>query len=199
VWCNVTTLIPKEWHDEIGGFDESMTTWEDVDYHWRMARAGKCYKRIAEELLVYRFHTGTRRQDGLTDWQSIVEYIERKYKEIEITMCGCKGGKSSVVRKSLHSGMSPMAQIQPKQTRPTVDLTVEDEDVSLIKYLHPNRGNHHVIGIATKTKYGYRSYGDVFLVKKVDIKAQPHLFEVVDDRARAPKASERETAPPQLV
>jgi hypothetical protein len=33
IWCNVTTLVPKPWHEQIGGFDERMKSWEDVEYH----------------------------------------------------------------------------------------------------------------------------------------------------------------------
>jgi glycosyltransferase involved in cell wall biosynthesis len=94
IWCNVTCLVPKAWHDEIDGFDESMETWEDLDYHWRMAKAGKCYVRVAEELMVYRFNTGKRRQEGLHTYPKIVEYLEDKYKEIDIVGCGCSGNRS---------------------------------------------------------------------------------------------------------
>jgi len=72
LWANVTCLVPKSWHEEIGGFDEEMHSWEDVDYHYRMARAGKCYTRLEEELLVYRFSTGMRRDAGLQTYQSLV-------------------------------------------------------------------------------------------------------------------------------
>jgi len=64
IWCNVTTLLPRLWHYEIGGFDESMESWEDWDYWLRMARAGKCFVRVPEALLVYQFYSGDRRERG---------------------------------------------------------------------------------------------------------------------------------------
>jgi GT2 family glycosyltransferase len=190
-WCIMTTLIPKEWHDEIGGFDESMVTWEDIDYHWRMAKAGKCYIRIPEELVVYRFYSGIRRQAGYENWQSVVEYLKSKYEEIETVVCGCRGGNSRVTRQTVRAPFGVSAQIEMEHN---------DEDYVMVKYLHPNRGNHHVIGAETKTKYGYRSGGSQFLVNMKDIKAQPHLFEIIGSEAKVPEPEAgRVTAPPQRL
>ena len=78
IWCNVTTLMPKSWHDEIGGFDESMVSWEDVLYNWMLAWSGKGFTRIPEPLMLYRFNTGTRRQKGLHNWDSLLYYVKDK-------------------------------------------------------------------------------------------------------------------------
>jgi glycosyltransferase involved in cell wall biosynthesis len=78
IWCNVTTLIPKAWHTEIGGFDEEMPSWEDVDFWLRLAWIGKPFKRIEKPLLVYRFNTGGRRETGIKHWDSLIEYIRSK-------------------------------------------------------------------------------------------------------------------------
>ena len=178
LWCNVTALIPKEWHDEIGGFDESMKTWEDVDYHWRMARAGKCYIRIAQELMVYRFYSGGRREEGLSDWKSVVEYLQDKYEGTEVVACGCRGRKAQVVKKP-----PPVARITEERPGALYD----DEEYVMIEYLHPNRGNHPVVGHVTKTKYGNRGGGSKFLVNIKDVEAQPHLFKQLESGVTAPK------------
>ena len=78
IWNNVTTLIPKHWHYDIGGFDETMVSWEDVDYWWRMAWSGKDFVRIPEPLMAYRFSTGSRREKGLEDWDALLRYLKRK-------------------------------------------------------------------------------------------------------------------------
>lgn len=78
IWNNITTLVPKAWHYEIGGFDEKMKSWEDVDYWWRMAWSGKCFSKIAEPLMVYRFYTGGRREDGLKSWDELLSYLSKK-------------------------------------------------------------------------------------------------------------------------
>lgn len=82
IWCNITTLIPKSWHDEIGGFDESMPSWEDVDYWWRMAWSGKCFRRIPEELLSYNFLSGTRREIGVNSFKDLMVYLGNKKAEM---------------------------------------------------------------------------------------------------------------------
>ena len=170
LWCNVTALIPKEWHDEIGGFDENMKSWEDVDYHWRMARAGKCYVRIPEELMVYRFYTGTRRQTGLHDFESLIEYIKDKYKDIEIMGCGCGGNKQYRNPAVARSSTTLLSDQQREEMR------LSDDDFVKVKYTHPNRGVHKVVGGVTKTMYGFRQGGSTFLVHKDDIAGFPHLF-----------------------
>lgn len=78
LWCNITTLLPRAWHSEIGGFDESMSSWEDIDYWYRLAWAGKCFCRIPEPLLVYRFYTGTRREIGRQEYANLLEYLKGK-------------------------------------------------------------------------------------------------------------------------
>lgn len=191
VWCNVTALIPKVWHDEIDGFDESMSSWEDVDYHWRLARNGRCYTRIESELMVYRFHTGHRRQVGLHDHQSIVEYLRDKYEESEPMGCGCKGNgrvRPSVVRSTQ---VNPLARMT--ESVEAMASNMNDQDLIMVRYEHPNKGQHAVVGSMTKTKYGFRAGGDSFLVKKADIDAQPHLFKVIEHRPEAPKQT---IAPP---
>lgn len=81
-WNTICTLFPKSWHDEIGGFDESMSSWEDVDYWWRMAWAGKRFARISEPLMMYRFSTGSRRETGLDEWKELYDYLSQKRRQM---------------------------------------------------------------------------------------------------------------------
>lgn len=73
-----------------------------------------------------------------------------------------------------------------------------DNEMLMVIYTHPNRGQHPVYGSATKTKYGYRKQGDRFLVHKDDVAAQPHLFQVVTVESR-PKPRPAAPPPPQPV
>lgn len=75
LWCNVTTMIPRAWHDEIGGFDESMESWEDVLYWYKLAWAGRPFKRVAQPMLVYRFNSGSRRDVGIKMWDKLMGHI----------------------------------------------------------------------------------------------------------------------------
>lgn len=42
-------------------------------------------------------------------------------------------------------------------------------------------GNHRVIGLATKTRYGRHKRGDVFWVHRDDVSAHPEMFTVMGD------------------
>ena len=174
-WSLVTCLIPKAWHDQIGGFDEGMKTWEDVDYHWRMAMAGRCYYRVPEELVVYRFHTGQRRQLGLQEHTRLVEYLRAKYRSIDIVSCNCGGnGQGSASKKKSNTGVLSVV------ARSNGGSKMGDSDLVMILYTHPNRGRHRVIGTATRTDYGQRKSGEKFLVKQLDLRTQPHIFRPVE-------------------
>lgn len=167
-WCLVTCLIPKAWHNEIGGFDESMETWEDIEYHWRMARYGKCYIRIPRQLVIYNFHKGHRREASrsLQVSQKVVQYIRRKFEEIDIMPCSGCGKKQ---RPPVNTGFAPSVFVQGTSARQVALSRAQDDNFVLVRYTTPNRGKHPVVGGATQTSYGYRQAGERFLVDKHDI------------------------------
>lgn len=166
-WCLVTTLVPKDWHNEIGGFDEEMESWEDWDYYIRMAQAGKCFARLAEYSVVYRYYTGERREDGLKDYRNLIKYMREKYKGNRVMPCNCKD--QNQVQKS--PDQPPQSMAVSSQVG-----NMNDHNFKLITYAHPNRGQHRVVGGSTQINYGYRAYGDKFLVHLDDIRVQPHIF-----------------------
>jgi glycosyltransferase involved in cell wall biosynthesis len=198
LWCNITCLVPKAWHEEIGGFDESMETWEDIDYWWRMARAGKCFHKIDKELMRYRYYTGNRRhiasQDTLEGRQiakTMLEYLQSKYQGIETMPCGCKDDKKTTVISS---------EVQP----------MSDSQYTRAKYLG-RRGNHHIIGafemsynpgVASRRKgnnwvhyYGYAQEGYITLVHNEDIRLMVGKWQVVPE-VNIPQPKEIELPPP---
>lgn len=142
IWNLVSTLYPRSWHDEIGGFDEEMDTWEDWDYSLRMVHKGHCFTRIPEELVRYRFHTGLRRDQAAADTeegrqkaQAVVKYLETKYEDIEkVADCGCPGRKQP-----------PSPQKTAGGTAQQQVMRVADDDFVKCRYTG-RRGNHHVIG-----------------------------------------------------
>ncbi len=219
-WCLVTCLIPKVWHDEIGGFDESMETWEDVDYHWRMAQAGKCYARIPQELVVYRFYTGDRRAAGVQSYRTQIEYLKAKYEEVDLGSCNCGGGngrvrttrkyfpvaKASKAARATKSRATsatatnrvPLASRSAspsREVKPAGRVKMADEEFIEARYLSPNRGGHRVIGPNTKIDYGYRKGGDVFLIHKQDVDGQPHMFSAQGPAATSASAPPRAKTP----
>jgi hypothetical protein len=56
-----------------------------------------------------------------------------------------------------------------------------------------NFGQHPIIGMATKTKYGYRSSGEKFMMASSDVAIMQHRFIVVPD----PNAKPAEVVEPE--
>lgn len=190
VWNLITSLVPRAWHQEIGGFDESMESWEDWDYWLRMARAGKCFTRIDEPLVVYRFYTGNRREHGAKIGESLVKYLLQKYEDYDMAGCNCKGKKAS----------PPPIKIVTNTVR-RKDTEMIDDNFVLCKYMSPNKGQHTVIGLETGQRYGHRAGGEVFYVNAKDIERSPNLFMPVERKPPAPQSQPRPLppAPVQIV
>jgi predicted flap endonuclease-1-like 5' DNA nuclease len=164
IWNLITTLIPKKWHDEIKGFDENMPSWEDWEYWLRMARSGKCFVRITEPMIAYRFYTGGRRETGIQMPQELLSYITKKLEGVDIMPCRSCGGSKNVTRVQV--------------VRTQVNNELVDNDMVLISYENPNRGMHKVVGASSHINYGPRQGGGVekFYVHKSDIAAYPDWF-----------------------
>lgn len=191
-WCLVSCLIPKKYHEMIGGYDEKMPSWEDVDYHWRMAQAGVCYTRVEKPLIVYQFSTGSRRELASADsnrenGMALIEYMHNKYKGVEMSPCpgGCGGSKSQ--------------QYYDPALMPASKIPVSDTEVAKVRLNDGNIGDHSVIGAISGTNYGYRASGDVFLMKVQDINAMPAIFQIVQDGASVVAAVQDNTPAPVPV
>lgn len=177
LWCNITALVPTAWFREIGGFDEAMESWEDLDFWWRMARAGKCFYHLPEELMVYRLYTGTRRQLACPEVnngqmaQSLLQYIREKYDK-EGSVMGCTGcGRS----KPTVSRLNP---IQTTESR--LNSTMADNDYVEVRLMNNNIGESMIIGDVTKRKYGPRVHGEIFLMHYQDQQARPHVYQLYE-------------------
>lgn len=57
---------------------------------------------------------------------------------------------------------------------------MNDENYVLVEYLHQSRGQHLVVGLSTKQRYGYRKNGDVFLIHKDDFAAARNFYRQVN-------------------
>lgn len=171
IWNLITSLTPQAWHDEIGGFDEAMPSWEDWDYWLRMARAGKCFTRIAEPLVDYRFYSGTRRETGRQNHESLLHYMSSKYKETDPMPCSGCGGRAPV-----HVGPGPTMAAAQSQ-----GIQMNANDIVWVQLADGNEGQHPIIGHATRTNYGYRAHGDLFKMAMADVTIARHKFVIVED------------------
>lgn len=186
IWNLISSLVPKSWHDEIGGFDENMSAWEDWDYWIRMAHAGKCFYHVRKPLVVYRFYTGSRREQGMQDFESLIEYMQTKYKKSKIMPCNCGGKVTRVVVNE--------PKVAERETM--LNRQINDQDYVLVYYDHPNKGQHKVVGYVTRTNYGYRAGGDRFYVNRKDISAQPNIFKIVEEKITPPEIKPVPPPPP---
>jgi len=171
-WCYISSLTPKLWHDNIGGFDEDLPAWEDWDYWMRMARAGYAFTLVQEPLLVYRYYSGSRREIGRGIKKDLMDHLVDKFKEVDVMACrGCRGRREPRV---------------PTRTPPrsNTEGVIMDEDVVLVKYTHPNRGQHRVIGPRSKRVYGHRGGGDQFYVLRIDMESMPQWFKEIRETPR---------------
>jgi glycosyltransferase involved in cell wall biosynthesis len=83
----VSVLVETEAVRKVGGFDESLPTWEDWDFFIRLAASGYCGVRVPEPLLVYRTATGTRRLKAYEPNNGIFERITGKWKGVSFMAC----------------------------------------------------------------------------------------------------------------
>lgn len=191
LWCNITTLVPRAWHIEIGGFDEELPSWEDVEYWYRMSWSGKCFERIPEPLLLYRFSTGHRRDRGGRNWDRLLKYITDKKKGIEIMGCGCSKNPDKTSGAVISGAVVGAAR---------GSAVPSDGDYTMAIYTYPSMGKHPVHGATgSKRYYGYRKYGDVFLVHRDDFAAYPDRFAKYSTDIEVPKVDRGELKEPRLA
>lgn len=195
IWNLITTLFPTAWHYEIGGFDEQMETWEDWDYWLRMAKAGKCFYRLEQELVRYRYYTGTRRGKAAADTiegrqiaKSMLEYIKGK----DIQTMPCPGGCGKKTTPQVFSAAHPQMRARVTTASvPAAQVATADGNMDFIRCVYAgSKGASRVIGAAVfaepypgrrmirrdngyKFDYGYIGAGEEVNVHREDIKQMP--------------------------
>lgn len=184
VICNVTSLVPRKWVVELGGFNTEINSWEDVLLFWMLAWRGKCFTRIAEPLLVYRYHTGGRREKGRKNARILLEYLSKLAKKEEqegrIMGCGCSGGggqPGQVYKAASFSGGDVEMVDLPLSRGGT--LRVADTDVTLVEFTPPDLGGKMRYGVhqfqGGLIRYGHFAGGEQFYVHNLDIEAEKVL------------------------
>lgn len=179
-WCTICVLVPKKLHEMIGGFDETLKTIEDVDYHWRMTHNAVCYTRIREPLQVINTISGVHKETKRNHDQAITA-IKNKYRSVKMSPCaGCGKKKTAPV-------MSAPSNINKTPALPAGNvLAMQDDNFVRAVYTSANIGMHQVVGAVTKIRYGYRKGGQIMLVHKKDMEVSPHLFKEIREDAKEP-------------
>lgn len=195
IWNVISSLVPATYHREIGGFDESMASWEDYDYWVRLAKAGKCFHHINKPLMEYRFYTGKRRslanpyesgESGRQLSSSLLQYMHDKYEGIEIMPCSsCGGGR----RKS---SFPIPASLTVMSLNGGAMGNVSSSDMVEVELVDGNVGDHLIA--FQGTSYNYRSHGDRFQMLAAHAKLDRRVRIVQSQPVMA--AANRFTPPP---
>lgn len=164
---SINVLIPKRWLLDVGGFDETMRSWEDVDLFMKLAAAGYCGTRVAEPLVIYRYATGSLREYGETIKGELKALLYERYGEYmeDKVACGCK---------------------QPvRATHAAPTLADNPTDMIRVEYTwsFAPAGKAPLRGAVTGARYGMRAQGEIFYVWAKDYQAMREYFTPVADLA----------------
>lgn len=160
---SVNVLVPRHYHELIGGFDENMPGWEDWDYFIALQKSGLCSYRIPEPLFVYRFRKGTRRESSFGDGQALKTYLFNKYREYytgeKSLMCGCTGTNPASLADQALATLGPLPQVP-----------LADSDMMLVSYNGSLPGPLSITGPVTQVVYrfGHESPHAEKYVSKLD-------------------------------
>lgn len=132
-------------------FDEELIGWEDWDFFIKLAINGACGHRLAEPLLVYRMHSGQRREYSLRNKDHLLHTLYTRYeayRKEEKSMAGCGGcGKSmgpvQQAKKELNDQISARQIYTPAQQKAESIAHYEDIGVTVIE---PERIRMEYIG-----------------------------------------------------
>jgi glycosyltransferase involved in cell wall biosynthesis/predicted flap endonuclease-1-like 5' DNA nuclease len=191
-WCYISTLHPRRWHDEVGGFDTELPSWEDWDYWIKIAKHGYPFVAVGEPLIVYNYDSGHRRERGHQIKNELLEHLTEKHKEIPTMPCRGCGSKRSVAARSAPP---------PETTTTMKGANMNDNDFVLCRYVRPKRGSHPLTGVATfrhdiqgvnmrRSKggwvidYGYHTQGDTFYVHQKDLEMLANWFVVQEQNVQ---------------
>ena len=114
----VTVLMPTEWARDVGGFDETLTGWEDWDFFAKCAVKGYCGVRLPKPLLGYRKHTGSMRSRSWDNRETLAPLIRKRYEGSELMPCNCgpSGNEMMRIRRAVMGEEIVMAELQEGQT-----------------------------------------------------------------------------------
>ncbi len=184
----ITALIPRKWFNTVGGFDEQMTSFEDVDFFMRLYTHEYCGFRLASPLVVYNLNTGQRRASGDPQKQDFKNLMVKRYGEYMKgdRMCDCVNPPSGLKpvpptpenAAAYHATYGEMVEVQyTSQFAPESPVTLR--------------------GPATRVNYGARAKGAIFMVWEADVINSDGVFTRVSNFEVEPQPTVIPPPPPE--
>jgi len=181
-----------------------------------MAYAGKSFTRLPVELVVYLYHTGSRREEGHELGGQLIYYLNQKREGV--TMAPCPGCGKKAVTQFVSPRSNPRAVATTRSP-----VTADDNQFVLVKYATRNLSQHHCYGTAQfeypmqiqpgmflrmerhplggyRFYYGYHGGGESFMVHRNDAELESK-YEPIEPVRRErhveiePPVEEREPTP----
>jgi len=193
----MTVILPKQWHEDIKGFDVKMKGWEDWDYLIALQSSGRCSVRLPIPGFVYMFRKGHRREASFDNRTELLQYIRQKWDDYysgrKQLMCGCGKRSPIVMTKPL-----PTSKVQ-QQANPGGAV--------LLTYRQASSGRMTIVGPATRTIYSFATGEDKYVHSadaaeflKRSTRGVPH-FTRADDGSPAtePEPAKSDTKKPEFA
>lgn len=183
----ITTLLPRKWFEAVGGFDETMPAFEDVDLYLKLMVKGFCGIRVPEPLLIYNLNTGTRREFGKQAENQFKALLKTRYgAAMEVMkMCNCVEPPK---------GKQPLAPSQDNLS--AYKDAYGDAIMSELVWERAGVGASTFFGPATRVNYGRRARHDVFLVWEQDILQSEGVFKPLNNYTTEPEVTVIPEPPP---
>ena len=186
----ITCLIPRYWFEDVGGFDETLPAFEDVDLFMKLLTHGYCGVRVKKPLLIYNLNSGTRRRSGEAYRETFLNLLKQRYSAYMEgrKMCNCIDPPK---------GKQPMA--------PTPENAAEYKesygDMVLAKLVGQFVAEAPVTfrGPATRVLYGRRAKNDIFYIWQADLENSGDTFERVENYTTEPEPTVIPPEPPLVV
>lgn len=79
-----SVMVLKSWQEKIGGFDESLRSYEDWDMWLRLVRAGCKIMTIDQPVSLYRFHTAQMTRNGNQMTRSSFAVLDKTFSQTDL-------------------------------------------------------------------------------------------------------------------
>lgn len=175
IWQNpsihaVTALIPRKWFEVAGGFDESLSAYEDVDLFMKLLSKGYCGVRVAEPLLLYNLEQGQRRAAGEKRKAEFRALLKKRYSQYmeDKDMCCSDPPKGKQPGPPTPDNVDEFRASYGDMVKVRWTWEFAPEGMILFK------------GPVTKIPYGRRAKGDVFYIWERDFVGNPEMFTRVE-------------------